>query len=185
MKRILGIAVSITLAAQVASQAQTQQPPPQKTLAATMSVYVFPTQGQTAQQQSVDEAECYNWAVSQSGTDPFQLAKQAQAQQQQVAANKQAASTTAQGSGLKGAAGGAATGALIGAIAGDAGKGAAIGAASGAVVGRVRGRKAQSQAEQQAGQQAASTQQATAEQMANFKKAFSVCLEAKKYLVKY
>jgi len=41
-------------------------------------------------------------------------------------------------------------------------------------------------ANQQAAQQNASAnQQATAQQMDNFKKAFSVCLEAKKYMVKY
>ncbi len=103
-------------------------------------------------------------------------------QQQEV---QLGASTAAQGSGVKGAAGGAAAGALFGAIAGDAGKGAAIGAASGAVLGRVRGRKAQSQAEEQVSQQSAATQQATAQQMDNFKKAFTVCLEAKHYLAKY
>jgi hypothetical protein len=40
----------------------------------------------------------------------------------------------------------------------------------------------QAQAAQQ--QQAQSSQQATAQQMDNFKKAFSVCLEAKHYMVK-
>ena len=88
-------------------------------------------------------------------------------------------------SGLKGAARGAAGGALIGGIAGDAGKGAAIGAASGAVAGRSRGRQQQQAAEQQVAQQSAQAQQATAQQLDNFKKAFSVCLEAKKYMVKY
>jgi YMGG-like Gly-zipper len=185
MKRIVTAAALIGLAFQWPSQAQTQQPAAQKTLAATMSVYVFPSQGQSASVQSQDEAQCYSWAVQNTGVDPFQLAKQAQAQQQQTAAAQQQASQAAQGSGIKGAAGGAATGALIGAIAGDAGKGAAIGAASGAVIGRSRGRRAQASAEQQASQQGASAQQATAEQMANFKKAFSVCLEAKKYMVKY
>ena len=34
-------------------------------------------------------------------------------------------------------------------------------------------------------QQSAAAQQATAQQLENFKKAFSVCLEAKKYMVKY
>ena len=47
------------------------------------------------------------------------------------------------------------------------------------------GRRQRKQAEAQAQQQAANTQKATAEQMGNFKKAFSVCLEAKHYMVKY
>ena len=47
------------------------------------------------------------------------------------------------------------------------------------------GREAQAQAQQQAATQAEQREQATEEQMANFKKAFSVCLEAKNYMVKY
>jgi hypothetical protein len=186
MKRFAVAAVGLALGASLVIEGQTQSAPSgQKTLAATMNVYVFPTTGQTATQQSTEEAECYNWAVQNTGTDPFQLQKQAQAQQQQAAAAQQQASQAAQGSGLKGAARGAAGGALIGGIAGDAGKGAAIGAASGAVVGRSRGRRAEQQAEQQVAQQSAQAQQATAQQLDNFKKAFSVCLEAKKYMVKY
>ena len=53
------------------SQALAQAPPSGKTLAATMNVYVFPSNGQDAAQQSKDEAECYNWAVTNTGTDPF------------------------------------------------------------------------------------------------------------------
>jgi Glycine-zipper domain len=178
------IRIAITLTALAAGVGLFAQSKP-TTLAASMNVYVFPQTGQSASQQSVDESDCYNWAVQNTGTDPFQLMKQAQAQQQQAASAQQGASTVAQGSAVKGAAGGAAAGALFGAIGGDAGKGAAIGAATGAVVGRVRGRKAQASAEQQVQQQAGATQQATAQQMDNFKKAFSVCLEAKKYMVKY
>jgi hypothetical protein len=156
-----------------------------KTLASTMNVYVFPQKGQAAAQQSQDESDCYNWAVQNTGTDPFHLMKQAEAQKQQAASAQASASTVAQGSGVKGAAGGAAAGALFGAIGGNAGKGAAIGAASGAVIGRARGTQAQASAEQQVAQQSAANQQATAQQIDNFKKAFSVCLEAKHYLVKY
>ena len=64
---------------------------------------------------------------------------------------------------------------------GDAGKGAA----AGAVRGRRMGREAQAQAQQQAAEQAEQREQATEQEMANFKKAFSVCLEAKNYMVKY
>jgi len=176
MKRILSITALIVLTAQVATQAQTQ-PAQQKSLSATMNVYVFPSKGQTASVQSQDESQCYQWAVKNTGTDPFELTKQAQAQQQQQQAQAQAA----QGSGARGAARGAAAGALIGGIAGDAGTGAAVGAATGAVAGRSR----RKQAEAQAQQQTQSTQKATAQQMDNFKKAFSVCLEAKNYMVKY
>ncbi len=177
MKRTILAALLIGIAAQMATTAQTQPASQQKSLAATMNVYVFPAQGQAAGQQSKDESECYNWAVKETGTDPFELTKQAQAAQQQQAQSAQ----SAQGSGARGAAKGAAAGALIGGIAGDAGTGAAVGAATGAVAGR-RQRK---QAEAQSQQQSQNIQTATAEQMANFKKAFSACLEAKKYTVKY
>jgi hypothetical protein len=158
----------------------------QKTLAATMNVYVFPTAGQPIEQQSTDEAGCYGWAVQNTGSDPFQLRKQAEAEQQQAEQAKAQAEAVGTGAGARGAVRGAAAGALIGEIASDdAGKGAAYGAAAGAIAGRRRARRARSEAQAQVEAQAAQAQQATAEQLENFKKAFSVCLEAKQYLVKF
>ena len=158
----------------------------QKSLSSTIDVYVFPTEGQDASQQSKDEAECYQWAVQNTGVDPFDLAKQAEQQQQQAAAAQQEIAQAGQGAGAKGALGGAAAGALIGEIASDdAGKGAAYGAAAGAIVVRRRARRAKAEASQQVEQQSQQAQQATAEQIQNFKKAFSVCLEAKDYMVEY
>jgi pyruvate/2-oxoglutarate dehydrogenase complex dihydrolipoamide acyltransferase (E2) component len=131
MKRFLLPALMILCLATALSLAQSsnaQTPPPStstqapsghKTLAATLNVYAFPQKGQTAEQQSIDESDCYQWAVTNSGSDPFQVSKQAEAQKQQA---------------------------------------------------------------QQAQQQA---QQATQQQMDNFKKAFSACLEGKNYMVKY
>ena len=103
---------------------------------------MFPTTGQTPAQQSTDEATCYNWAVQNTGTDPFNLQKQAQQQAQQTQQAQQQAQQAGKGAGAVGAVKGAAAGALIGGIAGDAGKGAAYGAAAGLVVGRARGRQA-------------------------------------------
>lgn len=158
----------------------------QKSLAATMDVYVFPAEGQAAEQQSKDEAECYSWAVSNTGNDPFELQKKSEQAEQQAAQQKSQVDQATQGAGAKGAVGGAAAGALIGEIASnDAGKGAAYGAAAGAIIARRRSREAKEQANQQIEQQKQQTQQASAEAIGNFKKAFSVCLEAKDYLVKY
>jgi len=151
-----------------------------KTLASTLDVYVFPTEGQATDQQSKDEAECYEWAASNTGSDPFELQEQSEQQQtdQQVA--------QAQGAGAKGAVKGAAAGAVIGEVTGgDAGDSAAIGAAAGAVASRRRGRAASAHAQEEAQAQGAAQQQANAEQIDNFKKAFSVCLEAKDYMVKF
>jgi hypothetical protein len=164
-------AISAGLTSNVTAQSQS--------LASTMDVYVFPAEGQDSSQQSKDEAECYEWAVGNAGADPFQLTKQKEADQQQPLAEQQAAQQTGQGAGAMGAAKGAAAGALIGEIANDdASEGAAWGAAAGALRGRRQGRAAQQQAAEQA-------EQATVEELANFKKAFSVCLEAKDYMVKY
>lgn len=188
MRHVLFFATVTTLVFTPLALAQTtvNEPSGQKTLAATMNVYVFPAEGQAAEQQNKDEAECYNWAVSNTGTDPFDLAKQAQAQQQQTDAAKDQVSQAGKGAGAKGALVGAAGGALIGEIASDdAGKGAAIGAGVGALGARRARRRGQAEATEQIEQQSAQAQQATQTQVENFKKAFSVCLEAKDYMVKF
>lgn len=183
MKRLV-IAIGVLLLNVPISPALAQQGG--KTLAATIEVYVFPKSGQDAQQQSMHEAECYQWAATNTGSDPFELTQLQAEQAQDTQAAKQAAADSTAGAGVRGAAGGAAAGALIGEIADDdAGKGAAIGAATGAIVSRRRARAASQQAQAEAETRGQAQQQATEEQIDNFKKAFSVCLEAKEYLVKY
>ncbi|HWM28557.1 MAG TPA: glycine zipper family protein [Woeseiaceae bacterium] len=174
------------LALVAASPAFAQEAPSGKSLAATLEVYAFPKEGQTAEQQSKDETACYDWAVTNSGGDPFALQKEAEASEEQAAQQTQAAQQSTRGAGAKGAVRGAAAGALIGEIANDdASEGAAYGAAAGAVVARRGARRASAESQQQIQGQSASQQQATAEQIDNFKKAFSACLEGKDYMVKY
>ncbi|MGO9931230.1 MAG: glycine zipper family protein [Steroidobacteraceae bacterium] len=156
-----------------------------KTLAATLKVYAFPGAGQSSAQQSQDETECYNLGVRETGNDPFHIANQAAQQQQLAAQQQQQAQQSTSGSAVKGAVGGAAGGAIIGAIAGNAGKGAAIGAGVGAIGNSVRAQSQANQASQQAAQQAQMAAHTSAAKMNDFKKAFSACLEAKKYTVKY
>ena len=185
MKRFFGLACLVLFVATTAALAQAP-PTGQKTLAATLDVYAFPQKGQEASQQSQDEAACYQWAVQNTGNDPFALQKQAQQQAQQTEQAKKSAEGASAGSGAKGAVSGAAKGAVIGEIASDdAGKGAAVGAAAGVVAGRRRGRMAEAQAQQQIQQQGQQKQAATQEEMTKFKKAFSACLEGKGYLVKF
>ena len=156
------------------------------TLAATLDVFVFPTEGQDSSQQSKDEAECYSWAADNTGSDPFQLQKDNEAQQAQSEQLVAETASATQGTAARGAVKGAAAGALIGEVTGgDAGDSAAIGAAAGVVASRRRSRAANQQAQQQAAQQTAQSQQLTDEQIGNFKKAFSVCLEAHDYMVKF
>jgi hypothetical protein len=134
-------------------------------------LFVYPSNGQSKQQQKEDEFECYMWAMEQSGVDPLNLPKV-------EAAPAQSGPT---GAGVVGGAKGAAAGAAIGAIAGDAGKGAAIGAVAGGLAGRRAGKQGQAQANQQSQANAASTE---AEIWNSFVKAFSVCIEGKGYTIK-
>ncbi len=176
------ILVSLALVFPLGNLVQAQS----QSLGSTMDMFIFPAEGQDSSQQSKDEAACYEWAVGNTGVDPFSLAKQAEADQQQAQAEMQAAQQAGRGAGASSAVRGAAAGALIGEIANDdASEGAAWGAAAGAVRGRRQGRAAQQQAQTQAAAQAEQREGATEQQLANFKNAFSVCLEAKEYMVKY
>jgi len=144
---------------------------PAASFAKSMGMYVFPAKNQDKATQDKDDADCYRWAIEQSGVDPLNPTK--------VEAKK--ADTSLDGSAVGGAARGAAAGVAIGAIAGDAGKGAAIGAVAGGLAGR-RARLANDQREQQQNNQAAAQQQQAMTD--SFKKAFAVCLEGKGYTVK-
>lgn len=62
--------LSLTLLLSVAAHARTP------TLASTLQIYVFPTEGQDAAQQSKDETACYERAVDNAGSDPFKVAEQ-------------------------------------------------------------------------------------------------------------
>lgn len=180
----ISTALLVLIALAPAAHAQSTQPG--QSLAATLEVYVFPKDGQEAAKQSKDEAECYDWARNNTGVDPFQLQKETEQKQQQAAAQAQAAQQSTRGAGARGAVRGAAAGALIGEIANDdASEGAAWGAALGAVHGRRSARRYQVQAEQQAEQTIEEQKSYAKDEVEGFKKAFSVCLEAKEYMVRY
>lgn len=66
-------------------------------LGSTLDMSVFPAKGQETSQQSQDEAACYEWAADNTGVDPFDLEKQAQADEQQAQAEMQAAAQAGQG----------------------------------------------------------------------------------------
>jgi uncharacterized protein YcfJ len=157
-----------------------------KPLSTSLGMVVFPAKGQTAQQQSQDEGECYAWAKGQTGVDPMAPPPAAAQPAQQPASTS---TPKADGSRVRGAARGAAAGAIVGEVAnGDASDGAAIGATVGVVAGGRQSRKNQQQAaEQSAQQQQQTTQQQQASQQQQldlFKKGFAACLEPKGYTVK-
>lgn len=130
---------------------------------------VYPAKGQSAQQQSRDDAECYAWAKQTTGIDPAVVASTPPPQQTGPAVGG--------GQRVRGAARGAAGGAAIGAIAGDAGQGAGIGAVAGAMAG---GRQARQQ-------QAAQNQQGVNQQQQLINthyRAYGACMEGRGYTIK-
>ena len=145
--------------------------PTQDAAASLLKVYVFPANSQTPDQQAKDSNDCYGWAKQQTGVDPTNPTVPPKADTSQAG----------KGSAVKGAAKGAAAGAAIGAIAGDTGKGAAIGATAGGIGGVSAKKQGKKQAEAQAQQQ---QQAAVNQQMDAFKKAYTACMEGKKYTVK-
>ncbi len=133
-----------------------------------LGTYVYPKNGQSADQQSKDETACYTSAEQKTGYYPY-------GQPQPVAA------ATGSGGAVRGAARGAAAGAAIGAVAGDAGQGAAIGAVTGVFAGRRQQNAANAQAQAQAQEQA---QAQHAQHMDAIRRAYGACLDAKGYSVK-
>ena len=130
--------------------------------------YIYPSRGQTQEQQNKDRYECSQWAISQSGFDPSKPPPTNPSSAQQP-----------QGQAVRGAARGAAAGAIGGAIAGDAGTGAAAGAAIGGAAGGVRRRRARREAQQQQAQ----AQAAAAGGQDAYHRAFVTCLQGRGYTV--
>jgi uncharacterized protein YcfJ len=183
---MLGRSATIILSLLVAIPAAQAQ---SNSLSATMKVHVFPGEGQDETQQSMDEAECYDWAVERTGVDPFDLSRQAA---EQAAASDQAmaqAQNAGQGATGQSAARGAVAGGVIGGVFGNGRnsgwKGAAVGATTGAIVGNSRKRGAQQQATEEVAAQSSYNQSVNQAQMDDFKIAFTTCLEAKDYIAKY
>ena len=126
----------------------------------------YPAKGQTAEQQSKDDAECNGWAKQTTGIDPVA-----------VASTPAQAQPTQGGQRVRGAARGAAGGAVIGAIAGDAGAGAGIGAVVGTMSGGRQARQDQAAAQNQA-------QSQKSQVMATYYRAVTACMEGKGYTIK-
>ncbi len=153
---------SLGLLAPMESQAQSE-------------MIIYPSKGQTQEQQEQDQFQCYNWAKGQSGFDPMAppTTKTAPPPKEEP-----------KGGVGRGAVRGGLTGLAVGAIAGDAGKGAAIGAASGGLIGGMR-RKDQNAQEEAAKQQWAqkeASQYQTGRN--NYNRGYAACLEGRGYTVK-
>ena len=159
---------------------------PGRTLASTLEVYAYPKQGQSASQQSQDEAACYDWATGNTGIDPFDIRKDADEAARLAEAGSQPSDQSRRGAGARGALAGAATGAVVGEIVSDdAGDGAAIGAATGLIAARRHARREAMTVQAEAEVKAETQAQERADQVGQFRKAFTICLEARDYLVRY
>jgi hypothetical protein len=129
---------------------------------------VYPSAGQSMDQQARDETDCRNWATQQTGVYPYQAPPT-------YYGNQNTGMPV-----LGGAARGAALGAVGGAIAGDAGEGAAIGAGVGATAGLIRKNRDRRQ-------QAQMNDQAMAQYQADlgrYNQAFAACMQGRGYVVR-
>ncbi|HXA36306.1 MAG TPA: glycine zipper 2TM domain-containing protein [Steroidobacteraceae bacterium] len=164
-------AAMLLLAACVAPPPRTYAvpaPPPQR-------MFVYPANGQSAEQTERDRYECHLWAVQQTGVDPSRADASAYERVVVQPANPPGSGTVA------GAIGGAIIGSIIGGPR-NAGAGAIIGGATGAVVGSASDANAQAQARET---QAQINQNAAAGRARgdSYKRAIGACLQGRGYTV--
>jgi hypothetical protein len=143
-------------------------PPPQK-------VFVYPSNGQSAEQTDRDRYECHVWAVQQTGVDPSRADANPYERVVVQPANPPGSATAA------GAIGGAILGAII-AGPRNAGAGLVLGGATGAIVGSAADASAQEQAHmtQQQLNQSAAAGRARAD---SYRRALGACLQGRGYTV--
>ncbi|MES1192070.1 MAG: glycine zipper 2TM domain-containing protein [Steroidobacter sp.] len=138
-------------------------------------VYIYPNNGQSAEQTDRDRYECHLWAVKQTHFDPSMVSA-GQAPRVTVVAPPPGANTAA----------GAITGAVIGAAVSNPHNGpggALIGAVAGAMIGAAADQQNQQQAEE-AQRQYDRSYEAQARPAENYRRALSACLEGRGYTVK-
>ena len=183
LRGIAGIAALSALALGVAGceTAPPPQPPPPPVAYAgppvNTTVFAYPQNGQSPDQQSRDRYECSLWAVHQTGFDPSAPTVPAQ---YRVVASAPPPSHT-------GTAVGAIAGAVIGAAISprwDRGAGAVFGGLTGAVIGSAsdasRAQQNQMEMNEQERQQAATMEQ----KASDYRRALSACLSGRGYSVK-
>src|SRR6202048_2468410 len=135
--------LAIPAAAIIGLSACVVAPPPPRTVAVPapppQKVFVYPANGQSAEQTDRDRYECHVWAVQQPGVDPSRADASAYERVIVQPANPPGSGTAV------GLIGGAILGSIIGGPR-NAGAGAIIGGATGAVIGSASDANAQAQA---------------------------------------
>lgn len=142
-------------------------------------VYFYPKAGQTAEQQSRDHYDCYNWAVQQTGFDPGQSTIPTDQRVRVVPMPPPGHDTATL------AIAGAVLGALIGGPRHAVG-GALIGASGGAIAGAASDSarmEASRRQEEAYASRDRSRDDRLAERAAGFRRAMSACLEGRGYSV--
>jgi hypothetical protein len=177
--------VAVPLAACALLAACVAEPPPRTVRVASppppppAPVYVYPAQGQSAEQTDRDKYECHLWAVQQTGVDP---SRPGASSYERVVV--QPAPVPGSGT-VAGAIGGAILGSII---AGPraAGAGFLIGGATGAVVGSAAEANATANAEAQAQQTQDQINANAAQARAradSYRRAIGACLQGRGYTV--
>jgi hypothetical protein len=138
--------------------------------AVAQDLYVYPKNGQSAEQTDKDKYECYNWAKNDSGFDPMAAP---------TTTTAKPAGQKKQYTAVKGGLGGAAIGGLL-----SGKKGAKKGALAGGLLGGVsqysHNKQVESQRQQWKDQEAANY----ATNRNNYNRAYAACLEGRGYSVK-
>ncbi|MGA2843122.1 MAG: glycine zipper family protein [Steroidobacteraceae bacterium] len=164
---ILGLSACVTPPPRVVA---VPSPPPRP-----QTVFVYPNNGQSAEQTDRDRYECHLWAVQQTGVDPSRADANPYERVVVQPATPPGANTAA----------GAVTGAILGAIiAGPraAGAGLVLGGATGAIVGSAADANAQQQARQTQQQINMNASQGRA-RADSYRRALGACLEGRGYTV--
>ncbi len=143
-------------------------PPPRQ-------MFVYPGNGQSAEQTDRDRYECHLWAVQQTGVDPSRGDASPYERVMVRPANPPGSGTAV------GAIGGAILGALI-AGPDSAGAGLLLGGATGAIVGSTADASAQEQAQQTEQQISVTAAQGRA-RADSYRRAISACLTGRGYTV--
>ena len=135
-------------------------------------VFVYPAKGQSAEQQTLDKAQCADWAKQQTGFDPMNPPKAEVAQVEDKSGGASAR--------------GLARGAIVGSVVGKATNlKRTESAAAGAVIGSVRsGKSAQAQQQAQANQTQQQAQADMAKSRDTYHRAYKACLEGRGYTAK-
>ena len=136
-------------------------------MAQAQEFFIFPNEGQSQDQQDLDEIQCIRSATDRTGFDPMATPTATTARPQ------------TEGGVVGGAARGALLGTAVGAIAGDTGRGFRAGAAGGGILGGMRRADSQRQQDQWARNEAANYQR----NRDNFNRAFTACMESRGYTV--